>query len=61
MPEFQAKVALEAIRERTTLAEVPEAYGVRAARMGTCKHAAIDNIAMAFTHHRCSARPDRRG
>jgi len=48
-PEFKAKVALEAIREEMTLAELSKKYGVHATRIGTWKRAAIPNRVSAFT------------
>ncbi len=48
-PEFQAKVALEAIREEMTLAELSKKYGVHPTQIGTWKRAAIENMAAAFT------------
>lgn len=34
-PNFKAKVALEAIREEMTLAELPQKYGVHPTQIGT--------------------------
>ncbi|TRD14341.1 IS3 family transposase [Palleronia caenipelagi] len=48
-PDFKAKVALEAIREEMTLAELSKKYGVHPTRIGTWKRAAIENMATAFT------------
>ena len=48
-PEFKAKVALEAIREEMTLAELSKKYGVHPTQIGTWKRAAIENMASAFT------------
>jgi len=48
-PEFKAKVALEAIREEMTLAELSKKYGVHATQIGTWKRAAIQNMASAFS------------
>ena len=47
-PEFKAKVALEAIREEMTLAELSKKYGVHATQISTWKRAAIQNMASAF-------------
>ncbi len=47
--EFKAKVALEAIREEMTLAELSKKYGVHANQISTWKPAAIENMATAFT------------
>ena len=48
-PEFKAKVALEAIREEMTLAELSKKYGVHANQISTWKRAAIENMSSAFT------------
>jgi transposase len=48
-PEFKAKVALEAIRDEMTLAELSKKYGVHPTQIGTWKRAAIENMATAFT------------
>lgn len=42
------KVALEAIREEMTLAELSKKYGVHATQIGTWKRTAIENMATAF-------------
>ena len=42
-PEFKAKVALEAIREEMTLAELSKKYGVHPNQISTWKRAAIHN------------------
>jgi len=47
-PEFKAKVALEAIREEMTMAELSKKYGVHPTQIGTWKRAAIENMATAF-------------
>jgi transposase-like protein len=43
-PEVKAKVALEAIREEMTLAELSKKYGVHPNQISTWKRAAIENI-----------------
>jgi transposase len=48
-PEFKAKVALEAIREEMTLAELSKKYGVHSTQISTWKRAAIQNMTSAFT------------
>lgn len=48
-PEFKTRVALEAIREDMTLAELSKKYGVHPIQIGTWKRAAIENMATAFT------------
>ncbi len=47
-PEFKAKVALEALREEMTLAELSKKYGVHATQISSWKRAAIENMASAF-------------
>ncbi|MGB7205502.1 MAG: IS3 family transposase [Anderseniella sp.] len=48
-PDFKAKVALEAIREEMSMAELSKKYGVHPTQIGTWKRAAIENMATAFT------------
>ncbi len=48
-PDFKAKVALEAIREEMTMAELSKKYGVHPTQIGTWKRAAIGNMATAFS------------
>ena len=48
-PDFKAKVALEAIREEMTMAELSKKYGVHPTQIGTWKRAAIENMTTAFT------------
>ena len=48
-PDFKAKVALEAIREEMTLAELSKKYGVHPTQIGTWKRAAIKNMASGFS------------
>lgn len=48
-PDFKAKVALEAIREEMTMAELSKKYGVHPTQIGTWKRAAIENMATAFS------------
>ena len=46
--DFKARVALEAIREEMTLAELSKKYGVHANQMSTWKRVALDNMSSAF-------------
>ncbi len=48
-PDFKAKVALEAIREDLTMAELSKRYGVHPTQISTWKRAAIENMAAAFS------------
>ena len=50
LPDFKAKVALEAIREEITMAELSKKYSVHPTQIGTWKPAAIESMATAFTH-----------
>jgi transposase len=50
-PVFKAKVALEAIREEMTMAELSKKYGVHPTQIGTWKRAAIENMASTFSKH----------
>ncbi len=54
--DFKAKVALEAIREELTLAELAKKYEVHPTMISGGKRAAIENIASAFGG-RASAEP----
>jgi len=47
-PEFKARVALDAIREEMTLAELSKKYGVHSGQISTWKRAALDNMTSAF-------------
>ena len=46
--DFKARVALEAIREEMTLAELSKKYGVHANQISTWKRVALDNMSSAF-------------
>ncbi|CTQ76736.1 Transposase [Roseibium alexandrii] len=46
--EFKAKVALEAIREEMTMAELAKKYGIHPTMISGWKKAAIENMASAF-------------
>jgi transposase len=51
-PEFKARVALEAIREELTLAELAKKHGVHPTMISGWKRAAIENMASAFSGKR---------
>ena len=46
--EFKAKVALEAIREELTTAELAKKHGIHPTMISGWKRAAIENMASAF-------------
>ena len=46
--EFKAKVALEAIREELTMAELAKKYGIHPTMISGWKKTAISNMASAF-------------
>ena len=46
--EFKAKVALEAIREELTTAELAKKYGVHPTKISGWKRTVIENMASAF-------------
>ena len=48
-PDFKAKIALEAIREEMTMAELSKKYGLHPTQIGTWKRAAIKNMAAGFS------------
>lgn len=55
--EFKAKVALEAIREELTTAELSKKYGIHPIMISGWKRAAIANMASAFEGDASSAEP----
>ena len=46
--EFKARVALDAIREKLTLAELAKKYGVHFSQISTWKRVALDKMASPF-------------
>jgi transposase len=56
-PDFKAKVALEAIREEMTVAELSKKYGVHATQISTWKRAAIQNMSSAFSRRGADPAP----
>ena len=54
---FKARVALDAIREELTLAELAKKHGVQPGQISTWKRAALDNMASAFTRRGQDAGP----
>ena len=55
--EFKAKVALEAIREEMTLAELSKKFGVHANQISNWKRTAIENMSTAFAKR--GTQPDK--
>lgn len=51
-PEFKAKVALEAIREQKTAAEISGQYAVHAMQVGKWKKQAIEGLPSVFSSDR---------
>ncbi len=47
-PDFKAKVALEALREEMTMAELSKKYGVHPTQIGSWKRAVIENMLQPF-------------
>ena len=56
--EFKARVALDAICEELTLAELAKKYGVHSGQISTWKRTALDNMASAFTRLGQNAGPE---
>jgi transposase len=58
-PEFKARVALEAIREEMTLAELSKKYGVHPTQIGTWKRAVLSDkcAQVSFFQQPQSVRP----
>jgi len=54
-PEFKAKVALEAIREELTMAELAKNYSVHPTQIGRWKRTAIENMTTAFSRRDCDS------
>ena len=53
--EFKARVALDAIREEMTLAELSKKHGVHANQISTWKRQAIENMTSAFSKRGASS------
>jgi len=56
-PEFKTRVALDAIREKLTLAELSKKYGLHSGHISTWKRAALDNMTSAFGRRGSDPRP----
>ena len=47
--EFKSKVALEALKEESTLAELSSRYGVHVNLISKWKHQVLDNLSVLFS------------
>jgi len=54
-PDFKAKVALDAIREELTVAQLSKKYGVHPTQISTWKREAVKNMALTFSKRGSSA------
>jgi transposase len=54
-PEFKARVALAAVREESTVAELSSRFGVHASQVHVWKKTLLDGTALLFAHNKAAS------